>query len=348
MRVSDFRSDTVTRPTGAMYSAMTTTELGDDVFGDDPATIRLESEAADRFGKEACLFVPSGTMGNLIAILVHCRPGDEILLEEHAHSFHFEVGGGAAYGGVQTRTIPSDHGIPDIAALDDAFRPNNIHIPRTRLVIYENTNNISGGVIVPLDVMREIRRLSAEQRVAVHLDGARIWHAHVETGISLAEYATCADSLLCCLSKALSAPVGSLLLGDREFIARARRTRKRLGGGMRQAGVLAAAGRVAMGEMVERLAEDHARARRLAEAMAGVRGVDLDLSRVQTNIVVFQLTGANPPYARLTEHLREDGVWVTNLWDRGIRWVTHRGIADDDVERALASMARAEKAGILS
>ncbi len=346
MRISDFRSDTVTRPTGAMVSAMATAELGDDVFGDDPTVKKLEAAAAERFQKDAALFVPSGTMGNLIAILVHTRPGDEVLIEENSHSFHFEVGGAAAFGGVQTRPFPSDYGIPSLTAIADAIRPEDIHIPRTGLVVYENTNNMSGGTIIPLKVMKEVQSVASAGGVAVHLDGARIWHAHVETGVSLAEYGGCADSILCCLSKGLSAPVGSLLLGERRFIDQARRVRKRLGGGMRQAGVLAAAGLVAIQEMIERLKEDHRRARRFAEGIAGIPGIVIDPSRVQTNIVILRLSGPNPPYAALVSFLREERVWAVNLWDRGIRLVTHRGIEDEDVERAIRAFEHARQARI--
>lgn len=344
---SDFRSDTVTKPTGAMLRAMASADLGDDVFGDDPTVQRLEELAAAKLGKEAALFVPSGVMGNLTAVLVHTVRGDEVILEENSHTFHFETGGAAAIAGVQTRTVPSDGGIPGIIAIEEAIRADNIHFPRTSLLVYENTNNISGGTIVPVEVMREVFSLAHDREVAVHLDGARLWHAHVATQTPLPEFAQYADSVMCCLSKGLSAPVGSLLLGSRAFIQEARRARKQLGGGMRQVGVLAAAGIVAINEMIERLAEDHAQARRLAEGLASIRGIQLDPGRVQTNIVVFRVSGASPRYDDIVRFLADQRVFVVSLWGRGIRFVTHRMIGDADIERALAAMNAASAAGLL-
>jgi len=346
MRVSDFRSDTVTKPTGSMLRAMASAELGDDVFEDDPTVARLEEMAAGMFGKEGALFVPSGVMGNLVSVLVQSRPGDEVLLEENSHTFHFETGGAAAFGGVQTRTIPSERGIPSMTALEDGIRPDNIHFPITSVVIYENTNNICGGVIVPLEVMGEVYALASSRGVSVHLDGARIWNAHVASGVPLSEYGARADSVMCCLSKGLSAPVGSMLLGSQRFILGARRVRKRLGGGMRQVGVLAAAGIVALEEMIDRLAEDHRRARRLADGLANTRGLIIHPEHLHTNIVIFRLAGPVPPYDALVRYLAEQGVWVTNLWGRGIRLVTHRGVDDADVERALGAVASARRDGV--
>ncbi len=341
MTIADFRSDTVTRPTGSMIRAMASAELGDDVFGDDPTVIKLEESAAVLFGKEAALFVPSGVMGNLAAILVQTEPGDEILLEENAHSFHFETGGAGAFAGVQTRTVPSEAGIPGLEALENTIRPDNIHFPRTKLIIYENTNNMAGGTIVPLALMTELYELARDRGVKVHLDGARLWHAHVATGTPIREFARQADTVMSCLSKGLSAPVGSLLFGTHAFIAEARRARKRLGGGMRQAGVLAAAGLVAIHEMIERLADDHARARRLAEGLAGIKGVQIDPERVATNIVVFKLAGIRPAYEALVAFLAAREVRVIDLWGRGIRLVTHRHIDDSHVDRALSAISAA-------
>jgi threonine aldolase len=345
--IADFRSDTVTQPTGSMRRAMAAATVGDDVHGDDPTVRALEERVAGMLGTDASLFVPSGVMGNLVALMVHARPGDEILLEENAHSFHFETGGAAAVAGVQTRTIPSDRGIPSLGALEDALRSEDIHFPRTRVIVYENTNNMSGGTIVPLEVMKEIGRLARSRDVRVHLDGARLWHAHVATGVPLDAFAGEADSVMCCLSKALSAPVGSLLAGERAFIHEARRMRKRLGGGMRQAGVLAAAGLVALDEQIGPLAEDHRRARRLAETLAEIPSVILDPSRVLTNIVILRLAGVSPAYEELIAFLDERGVRAMNLWGRGIRFVTHRMIDDRDVERAADAMLSAHHVGLL-
>jgi threonine aldolase len=343
---SDFRSDTVTKPTGAMLRAMASAELGDDVFGDDPTVNRLEELAAATLGKEAALFVPSGVMGNLTAILVHTVRGDEVILEENSHTFHFETGGAAAIAGVQTRTVPSDAGIPGIVAIEEAIRPENIHFPRTSLLVYENTNNISGGAIVPVEVMREVHALAHERDVAVHLDGARLWHAHVATRTPLPEFTQYADTVMCCLSKGLSAPVGSLLCGSKEFIRAARRSRKQLGGGMRQAGVLAAAGIVAITEMIERLEEDHKRAKTLAQGFATIRGVQIDPDKVQTNIVIFRVVGPSPKYEEIIRFLADQRVLAVSLWGRGIRFVTHRMIGDADIERAIAAMNAASSAGL--
>jgi threonine aldolase len=347
MRTADFRSDTVTKPTGAMLRAMAAAEVGDDTFGDDPTVRRLEERVADLLGKEAALFVPSGVMGNLCALLVHGQPGDELLLEENAHSFHFETGGAAAVAGLQTRPIPSEHGTPSLEAIEAAIRPENIHFPRTKILVYENTNNMSGGTIVPLEVMREIHELATDRGVAVHLDGARIWHAHVATGISLDELAEPCESVMCCLSKGLSAPVGSMLAGSGGFVTDARRRRKMLGGSMRQAGVLAAAGLVALDQMVERLAEDHRRARTIAEGLAEVRGIVIDPDRVQTNIVIFRLSGPSPRYETFLAHLEKAGVRAIGLWGRGVRLVVHRHIGDAEVEQALAAVRSAADAGVL-
>lgn len=346
-KIADFRSDTVTQPTGSMRRAMAAAEVGDDVFEDDPTVRALEERVAGLLGKEASLFVPSGVMGNLIALMVHASRGDEVLLEENAHSFHFETGGAAAIAGVQTRPVPSDRGIPSLVALEEAVRPENIHFPRTRLIVYENTNNMSGGTIVPVAVMTEIKRVATQHGMRVHLDGARLWHAHIATGEPLEAFGREADSVMCCLSKALSAPVGSMLSGDATFIVEARRARKQLGGGMRQVGVLAAAGLVALDEQLPALAGDHRRARRLAEGIAELPSVILDPSRVLTNIVIFRLAGPAPRYDDVNAFLHERGVWVTNLWGRGIRFVTHRMIDDDDIERALAVMMDAHHEGLL-
>jgi threonine aldolase len=342
----DFRSDTITEPTDEMRRAMAEAVTGDDVFRDDPTVIALEEEVAGRFGREASLFVPSGVMGNLISVVVHTSPGDELLLEENSHTFHFETGGASAVAGVQTQTFRSDRGVPDLAALTGAIRAVDIHLPRTALAIYENTNNISGGVVVPLPVMRAVRELSREHGFAVHLDGARVWNAHVASGHSLAEIAGEVDSVMCCLSKGLSAPVGSMLIGDRAFIEEARRVRKRLGGGMRQVGVLAAAGRVAL-RGIDRLADDHARAKRLATGIADLPGIEIDPSLIETNIVIFRLAGDTPRYEELVAHLAGEGIGVISLWGRGIRFVTHRMVGDDAVDAALAAMRGAVSAGIL-
>jgi len=347
MSVADYRSDTVTRPTGAMLRAMAAAEVGDDTFGDDPTVRRLEERVARLLGKEAALFVPSGVMGNLCALLVHGQPGDELLIEENSHSFHFETGGASAVAGLQTRLIPSEFGTPSLEAIEAAIRPENIHFPRTKILVYENTSNMAGGTIVPLAVMREIHELASDRGVTVHLDGARLWHAHVATGTSLEELAEPCESVMCCLSKGLSAPVGSILAGSGGFVTEARRRRKMLGGGMRQAGVLAAAGLVALDQMMDRLVEDHRRARTIADALAGIRGIVIEPERVQTNIVIFRLAGPSPRYETFLAHLEKAGVRAIGLWGRGVRLVTHRHIGDAEVDRLLSAVRSASEAGLL-
>ena len=285
--VVDLRSDTVTKPTPEMRRAMAEAEVGDDVFGEDPTVARLERLAAERLGKEAGLFVTSGTQGNQVSVMAHTQRGDEILLDENSHIFNYEVGAPAILSAVQTRTLRGRHGILDPGEVRDAVRPPNIHHPRNTLICLESTHNRGGGTVYPLETLREIRRIAAERGLGVHLDGARLFNACVATGTPVHEAAAQADSVSFCLSKGLGAPVGSVVTGTRAFIDRARRARKMLGGGMRQAGVIAAAGIVALETMVDRLREDHANARLLAEGLARLPGVTIDLDLVQTNIVIL-------------------------------------------------------------
>ena len=252
----DLRSDTVTKPTPEMRRSMAEAEVGDDVLGDDPTVIRLEKKAAQKLGKEAALFVPSGSMGNNIAINVHTNPGDEVLLDWDAHSLCYEVGGPAALSGVQTRQFRSRNGIPDVNDVESAIRTRSLHSPGTSLLVLENTHNRAGGAFIPLSIHRELFELTRKRGINLHLDGARLFNAAVATGIPASEYAAHADSVSFCLSKGLGCPVGSLLCGTREFVEKARRVRKLFGGGMRQAGVLAAAGIVALDSMIDRLAEE--------------------------------------------------------------------------------------------
>ncbi|MDQ7857437.1 MAG: low-specificity L-threonine aldolase [Armatimonadota bacterium] len=328
-RVIDLRSDTITQPTEAMREAMARAEVGDDVLGEDPTVRRLEATAAERTGKAAALFVASGTMANLAAVMAHTSRGDEVILDDQAHTYLMEGGGAAALAGVMPRPLPTERGIIRGAQLEAALRPPDVHHAPARLVCVENTHNRHGGTVATVEAMEELAEAAHRHGLRVHLDGARLFNAAVALGVPAARLAAPADSVAFCLSKGLSAPVGSLLCGDAMFIARARHVRKMLGGGMRQAGVIAAAGLVALDTMVERLADDHHVARRLAEALANLPGVRIDLSRVQTNIVRVELPGHDA--RAVAERLRARGVRVSLVGPRAIRLVANRHVTQDDV-----------------
>ncbi len=338
-QIVDLRSDTVTLPTPAMRRAMFEAELGDDVYGEDPTANHLEALAANRLGKEAALFVPSGTMANLACLLTHCQRGDEAIMGQLAHTFLFEAGGSAAVGGIHPRTIPNQpDGTLDLADIEAAIRsPGNEHYPRTRLVCLENTHNRCSGAVLTPAYMSRVRALVDRYGLAIHLDGARIFNAAIALGVPAATLAQDADSVSFCLSKGLGAPVGSMICGSTGFIAQARRQRKMLGGGMRQAGVLAAAGIVALEEMVDRLAEDHANARRLAEGLSLIPGIQLDVARIQTNIVIFELGPQAPAPADFAADLAAQGIKVGAIGGRRLRAVTHIGIDERDIDRAVAA-----------
>lgn len=339
----DLRSDTVTLPTPAMRRAMFEAELGDDVMGEDPTVSRLEAMAAERLGKQAAVFVPSGTMANLVCLLSHCGRGDEAIMGHLAHTFLFEAGGSAAVGGIHPRTVPNrPDGTLDLGDLEAAVRyPENVHFPRTRLICLENTHNRCSGAVLPQDYVTQVRGLADRYGLAVHLDGARIFNAAIALGKSASDLAGPADSVGFCLSKGLSAPVGSLVCGTAEFVRAARRQRKLLGGGMRQAGVLAAAGIVALETMVDRLAEDHANAHRLALGLAELPGIDLDPARVPTNIVIFGLApgSAGGTAAEFAAALAARGVKINPTGPHHLRAVTHYGITAEDIDRALEAAA---------
>lgn len=332
----DLRSDTVTLPTPAMRQAMYQAELGDDVFGEDPTVNRLEALAAEMMGQEAALFVVSGTMGNLVAILTHCQRGDEALMGDECHTFHYEVGGASALCGVPVRTVPNGSGLPALPAIEAAIRPDDMHMPPTRLLCLENTHNRCGGTAIGPGPFCAACDLAHRHGVVVHLDGARIFNAALAVGCDVRELVAPADSVMFCLSKGLAAPVGSLLAGSADFIARARKNRKMVGGGMRQAGVLAAAGIVALTDMVDRLAEDHEHARLLAQGLADVPGVTIDPARVQTNIVIFEV--ADP--LGFLDRLQAGGVLGIYFGGQRVRLVTHYGITRADVDAALAAVGR--------
>ncbi|MBN1944545.1 MAG: aminotransferase class I/II-fold pyridoxal phosphate-dependent enzyme [Bradymonadales bacterium] len=333
-RISDFRSDTVTRPTEAMRRSVLTADLGDDVLGCDPTVERLQRLAAEIIGMEAALFVTSGTMGNLLALCTHCSAGDEVILGESAHIILHEVGGMARIAHAMPRTLPNPKGRLDWRQVEAAIRSEDIHHPRTALICTENTHEASGGSVVPLEDLGKVQEVARRHGLPVHLDGARIFNASVASGVSVRDFAATADSLTFCLSKGLCCPAGSLLCGSRAFIAQARKMRKLLGGGMRQLGFLAAPGIIALETLVDRLAEDHRRARQLAEGIAGMPGVQLDLDGVQTNIVYLRVI--TMPAQRLQQRLEERGIYSLALEDR-LRLVTHRDVDDGDVERAIAA-----------
>lgn len=337
--ISDFRSDTVTRPTPAMRRAMAEAVVGDDVFGDDPTVQELEAEAAAAFGHEAGLFVPSGTMGNLIAVKVHVRPGEELLVEELSHTYNNEVGGVAVVAGALTRTLRGPGGRIDPDEVRRFARGGDLHQPRTALLVVENTHNFRGGAVVPLEHLRALRAASGERGLRLHLDGARIWNAVAATGVPAREWGALCDSLCFCLSKGLGAPVGSVLVGSRPFVAEARRVRKMLGGGLRQVGVLAAAGLIALREGPGRLGEDHALARALVRGAAAIEGVVADEAACETNIVFLRTAAGPASYPAIVQGLARQGVLAAALGELGIRFVTHRDVGPADVERALAALA---------
>jgi threonine aldolase len=332
--VVELRSDTFTLPSPAMRESMARAEVGDDVYGEDPTVIRLEALAAEMTGKDAGLLVTSGTQGNLVAILAQTQPGQEILLDADCHVFTSEVGGAARLGGLQTRPLATERGFITARQVRESVRPSNIHLPVTGLVCVENSHNRQGGTCCAPEEIAEMAAAAHAAGVPVHLDGARIFNAAVALKRPVADFTRPVDSLTFCLSKGLGAPVGSLVCGSRDFIDRARRARKMIGGGMRQAGVLAAAGLVALTSMVDRLAEDHAHARRLAEGLAGLPGLTIDLATVETNIVRFQV--ATP--ARATELVGgclARKIKVHHAGPTAIRCVTHKDVDSDDIDRAL-------------
>ncbi|MBI5445805.1 MAG: low-specificity L-threonine aldolase [Deltaproteobacteria bacterium] len=345
MKRVDLRSDTVTVPTPEMRRAMAEAEVGDDVYGEDPTVNRLEEESAALLGKEAALFVPSGTQGNQVAVLTHAGRGEEVIVEAESHVVYYEVGGIAALSGCQIRAIPGERGALDPERVEEAIRPANVHYPRTALVCLENTHNRAGGAIVPQENVAAVAEVARRHGLPVHLDGARIFNAAVALGRPAVELAAPADSVMVCLSKGLGAPVGSILAGSRDFIARARKNRKLLGGGMRQAGVIAAAGLVALRTMIPRLAEDHENARRLAAGLQALDGLAVDVDAARTNMVLFDLLDRRWDAAALVGALAEAGVLSNATGPRRIRFVTHKDVSAADVEEALVRIEKVVKGG---
>ena len=330
---SDFRSDTVTRPTPEMRRAMAEAVVGDDVFGEDPTVTELETEAARLFGREAALFVPSGCQGNQIAVRLHTSPGEEVLVEAASHTYDWELAGMAALSGVQARAMESVRGALDPERVRATLRPAGGFRPRCGLVVVENTHNFHGGAVVPLDHLRALRAVARERGAAVHLDGARLWNAAVASSTPLPAYGQVADTIMVCLSKGLCAPVGSLLVGDRAAMVRAREVRKLLGGGMRQAGVLAAPGLVALRTMRARLVDDHRRASALAAGICAAPRTTTPTGPPDTNIVIVRIEGRDA--RAVSEGLRGRGVLALPAGADRVRFVTHHDVDDGDVERAI-------------
>jgi len=339
VRIIDLRSDTITKPTAAMRQAMAEAEVGDDVYGEDPTVNRLEKRAAEIFGKEAALFVPTGTMGNTIAIKLHTTHGQEVICEARSHVFNYELAMMAWFSGCVARPIYAENGILTWEQIRREIRPLGPHAAPTGLIELENTHNMAGGSVYPPEVLREICDNAHEMGLKVHLDGARIFNAAAYLGRSVLEITAPCDTVMFCLSKGLGAPVGSMLVGSAEAIERARLYRKRLGGGMRQAGVLAAAGLIALEEMPSRLSEDHANAAFLADALSKMPGISVP-HEVQTNIVVFDIAGTGLTTEEFSARLKARGILINGIGGTRMRLVTHMDVSREDCEKALTALAQ--------
>ena len=337
-RIVDLRSDTVTRPVPGMRQAIAEAEVGDDVFGDDPTVNRLEERIANLFGREAALFVPSGSMANTVCLASLTRPGDEVIIERGGHVFNFEVAAVAGLFGVQMNALDGDRGVITAEQIEPYIRGDNIHNPVSRVIAIENTHNNAGGRVFPIEEIRNIRELADANGLFVHLDGARLANAHVKTGIDFKEYASLADTVTMCFSKGLGAPVGSVAVGDADVIKMARKKRKQLGGGMRQAGILAAAALYALDQHVERLAEDHAHASRLGEALAAIDGIEI-LYDIETNIIRFRVDPEFATVPDFLEKLRDRGVMAGGYAGNTVRFVTNLDVSADDVDYVVAELA---------
>jgi threonine aldolase len=346
--IIDLRSDTVTRPSAGMRAAMAAAEVGDDVFGDDPTVNRLEERIAGLLGKEAALYVPSGTMSNQLAVNVHTQPGDELLCDLNCHIYNYEAGGPAILSGVTCRTLDGDFGILDVSQLEDKIRnPDDPHLVKTRLVCLENTHNRGGGRIYPMEKIEAISQWAAKNGLGMHLDGARLWNAIVATGIPAREWAKHFDTVSVCFSKGLGAPVGSALVGPKTLIAKARRRRKLFGGGMRQAGIIAAACLYALDHNIDRLADDHQNAQILADAVADAPGLHLEPAEVETNLVWFRIDQSVGTAKDITARLKQSGVLVHAAGPHKIRACTHLDVTKAQAERA-AEMLRSVVAKLVS
>lgn len=336
--IVDLRSDTVTRPTSAMRAAMAAAEVGDDVLGDDPTVIRLQERIAEIMGKPAAVFVPSGSMANQAAIRAHTEPGDEVIAHRDSHIIHYETGAPAALSGVMIRPLDGPAGLFDAADVDEAVRPNNAHSPWSKLLVVENTHNRGGGAVWTMDRVQRVAERARAHNLKLHLDGARVWNACIATGHAPADYARHFDTVSCCFSKGLGAPVGSAVCGSKETITRVHRFRKMFGGAMRQAGIIAAAALHALEHHRERMADDHANARRLAEGIGGIRGLSIPLP-VETNMVFFDVEPAIGTAAAVCERLRARGVWALATAPRRVRCVCHLDVDRAMIDRAIGVIA---------
>lgn len=337
----DLRSDTVTQPTPDMRQAMVKAPVGDDVLGDDPSVNELEARVAQLLGKEAAVYMPSGTMTNQVALRSHTQPGDEVFLEAEAHIYYYEGGGPAALSGVSCRLIPGQGGVFSAAAVEQSLRPQDPHFPRAQLVCVENTHNRSGGRIFPIETIREITQVCQRHDLRLHMDGARFWNACIATGVSEADYAAPFDTVSVCFSKGLGAPVGSALVGTAEQMAKARRFRKMFGGGMRQAGMIAAGALYALKHHRDRLAQDHENAQRLAQGLQGIKGINIDVAAVETNIVNFELEPVAGSADDMVKALGQKGVAVLATGPRKIRAVTNLMVSRTQITETVDAIAQA-------
>ncbi|MDR4459189.1 MAG: low-specificity L-threonine aldolase [Nitrospirales bacterium] len=334
MHTIDLRSDTVTKPTPAMREAMAQAEVGDDVYGEDPTVNRLEAMAAEMLGKEAAVFVPSGVMGNQLALRLHTRPGDEVIVDSTSHLIRYEGGSASSLSGVQLVCVPGDRGRLSPESVQAAIRPKGLHNPPTTLVCLEQTHNVGGGSIYSLEIIHQIAEVARTHGLALHLDGARLFNAVVSTGVAAADYARPFDTVSFCLSKGLGAPVGSIVVSDAARVQTLRRLRKVFGGGMRQVGILAAAGVYALEHHIARLAEDHANAHYLATLLEDIPDVVVDVKSVETNMVMFQVPRSSKTTDRLLADCREAGVLLNAMGDRAFRVVTHLDVNHEDMVAA--------------
>ena len=335
MKYIDLRSDTVTKPSRAMLEAMMIAEVGDDVFGEDPTVNLLQQRVAEMFNKEAALFVPSGTMGNEVCIKSHTQPGDEIILEEESHIFVYETGSPALLSGVQMNTIVGKKGVITAEQIKSAIRPKAYYLPPTKLICLENTHGRSAGSIIPIEEIERIHKLAREENIAMHLDGARLWNACVATGIQPKEYGTYFDSISVCFSKGLGAPIGSIIIGSAEFIERARKYRKVFGGAMRQVGILAAAAMFALDHNIDRLKEDHTKAKYFADEVSKLHQLEVDLTQVQTNMVFIDISGTGKTQDDILHILESQGILVTPERHTSIRAVMHLDVTMEEVKQAV-------------
>lgn len=335
MTYIDFRSDTVTVPSPEMRKAIAEAVVGDDVYGDDPTMNSLQERVADLTGKQASLFVASGTMANICAILAHTQPGDEVIVEREGHTFNYEVAAPAVLGGLQLNPLDGDHGVLEVEQIEAAVRPNDVHQPHTRLIVLENTHNRGGGKIYPFDKIEAIAALARSKNINMHLDGARLFNASAVTGIPIKRYASQFDSLMFCFSKGLGAPIGSIIAGTKDFIVRAHRIRKMLGGGMRQVGILAAAAHFALDHNIDRLADDHVNAKRLATGLAQIKGFTIDPDSVETNIIIIDVSKSKYHVSDVVHKFKEHNILISPFGRTYIRAVTHMNVSADDVEQTI-------------